>query len=63
VLVRELSANEIDSEGRVETDRVSFDELATASLRRCAERWSEEKPTSSVGVQAVARFSALPGLV
>ncbi|MDT4991243.1 MAG: hypothetical protein QOH97_1135 [Actinoplanes sp.] len=63
VLIRELSANEIDSEGRVEKDRVSFDELATASLRRCAERWSEEKPTSSVGVQAVARFSALPGLV
>jgi hypothetical protein len=63
VLIRELSANEIDSEGRVEKDRVSFDELATASLRRCAERWGEEQPTSSVGTAAVARFGALPGLV
>ena len=63
VLIRELSANEIDSEGRVEKDRVSFDELATASLRRCAERWGEEQPTSSVGSAAVARFGALPGLV
>jgi hypothetical protein len=63
VLIRELSANEIDAEGRVEKDRVSFDELATASLRRCAERWGEEQPTSSVGTAAVARFGALPGLV
>jgi hypothetical protein len=62
VLIRELSANEIDDHGRVDADRISFDELAVASLRRCAERWSEQEPASVVGPAAVGRFGSLPGI-
>ncbi|MEU7906149.1 hypothetical protein [Actinoplanes sp. NPDC049118] len=62
VLIRELSANEIDADGRVDRDRVSFDDLATASLRRCAERWADTQPQSRVGSAALSRFGALPGL-
>nr|WP_130513588.1 hypothetical protein [Krasilnikovia cinnamomea] len=62
VLIRELSANEIDADGRVDRDRVSFDELATASLRRCVERWADTQPQSRVGPAARGRFGALPGL-
>ncbi|OJF12033.1 hypothetical protein [Couchioplanes caeruleus] len=63
ILLRELAANEIDADGRVATDRASLDELAAASLRRCAERWAASEPGSRVGPSAVLRFGALPGLL
>jgi hypothetical protein len=62
LLLRELAANEIDDSGRVAADPLSLDELATASLRRCAERWAETAPSTAVGEAALARFGALPGL-
>jgi hypothetical protein len=63
VLIRELTADEIGSDGRVSNDRVSFDELATRSLTRYAESWSGTEPVARVGGASVDRFGALPGLV
>ena len=62
ILLRELAANEIDPNGRVDTDRASFDELARASLQRCWERWADSASDSHVGRAAISRFGALPGL-
>jgi hypothetical protein len=63
LFMRELAANEIDASGQVAEDRRSLDDLAVASLRRCAERWAEAAPSSALGEAAVARFGALPGLL
>ncbi len=63
LLLRELASDEIATDGRVDVDRVSFDELATVSLRRCVERWSENGQQSRVGTSARSRFGALPGLL
>jgi hypothetical protein len=63
VLIRELSPDEIDADGRVDAERVSFDDLATASLRRCAERWADTQPQTRVGAAVLTRLNAVPGLV
>ncbi|WP_344863407.1 hypothetical protein [Amycolatopsis ultiminotia] len=66
VLLRELTASEIDEHGRVATDRVSLDELAMTSLRRTLETWAEageDLARTVVDEQAAERFGALPGLV
>ena len=63
VLIRELTADEIGSDGRVRNDRVSYDELATRSLERYAESCAANVPVGRVGAASVARFGALPGLV
>ncbi|RJQ85880.1 hypothetical protein D5S19_12685 [Amycolatopsis panacis] len=65
VLLRELTASEIDDSGRVAGDRASLDELAMNSLRRTLETWAEagEEPARTVmDKQAAERFGALPGL-
>jgi hypothetical protein len=63
VLLRELSANEIDSNGRIDVNRISLDDLARTSLRRCIEQWENSDPRSRTGTAALSRFGALPGLV
>jgi len=63
VLIRELTSDEIDSDGRVRNDRVSFDELAVRSLERYRESRDADAPSARVGAAAVLRFGALPGLV
>ncbi|HEX3783011.1 MAG TPA: hypothetical protein VHX38_25375 [Pseudonocardiaceae bacterium] len=63
LMLRELAAGEIDSDGRVDPSRVSLDELATNTLLRQVERWAAEKPQRRIDVLGVQRFDALPGLV
>jgi len=63
VLMREIGTNEIDSEGRVDQNRMSLDELAGASLRRSMERWAGEPGRTRIGRAASDRFGLLPGLV
>jgi hypothetical protein len=62
ILMRELAESEIDAEGRVDANRISLDELAMKSLRRCAERWAQAQPKQRVPSVAADRFQALPGL-
>jgi hypothetical protein len=62
ILLRELAADEIDADGRVDDNRTSFDELAVASLRRGAERWAGITPAGRIGVRSAARFGVLPGM-
>ncbi|WP_020660764.1 hypothetical protein [Amycolatopsis benzoatilytica] len=65
VLLRELTASEIDETGRVAGDRAALDELAMTSLRRTLETWAEagdEADRTVLDEQAAERFGALPGL-
>jgi hypothetical protein len=63
ILMRELAADEIDAQGRVDNTRASFDELAVASLRGVVERWTHATPVGRIGSAAAPRFGALPGMV
>ncbi|MFB9925919.1 hypothetical protein ACFORO_12930 [Amycolatopsis halotolerans] len=65
VLLRELTASEIDETGRVANDRASLDELAMNSLRQKLETWAEageDLVRTVMDEQAAERFGALPGL-
>ncbi|MER6877684.1 hypothetical protein ABT279_46810, partial [Amycolatopsis sp. NPDC000673] len=65
VLLRELTASEIDETGRVANDRASLDELAMNSLRQTLETWAEageDLVRTVMDEQAAERFGALPGL-
>lgn len=62
ILMRELASSEIDADGRVDSDRISLDELAMTSLRRCAERWAEAEPGKRIAPASAGRFQQLPGL-
>jgi hypothetical protein len=62
ILMREIGANEIGDDGRVDPDRVSLDELAVTSLRRSVERWAGTEPKRRVGPGSAGRFGVLPGL-
>jgi hypothetical protein len=59
ILLRELSAGEIDASGRVDSGPVSLDDVATSSLDGQLERW---QPAPRVPEAAAGRFGALPGL-
>ncbi|MDX8149471.1 hypothetical protein SK854_45625 [Lentzea sp. BCCO 10_0061] len=61
ILLRELTAAEIGADGRVDRNRVSFDELALNSLRRQFEKWADGVPIQ-LNPAAADRFGALPGL-
>ncbi|TDC54793.1 hypothetical protein E1258_23480 [Micromonospora sp. KC207] len=63
ILLREIGANEIDDDGRVDRKRSSLDELAVTSLRRSLDRWAGADPRRRIGAASVSRFGALPGLV
>ncbi|MFC0547898.1 hypothetical protein [Kutzneria chonburiensis] len=64
VLLRELTTGEVDDDGRVATDRVALDELATTALDRELERWAGQDPAGSeLDDRAAGRFGAFPGLV
>ncbi|WP_431910238.1 hypothetical protein [Micromonospora carbonacea] len=63
LMMRELGANEIDPDGRVDPHRLSLDELALTTLRRGVDRWAGAEPATRVGPGAAGRFAALPGLV
>ncbi|MGY4681225.1 hypothetical protein ACWIGG_05580 [Micromonospora aurantiaca (nom. illeg.)] len=62
VLLREIGANEIDDTGRVDSNRVSLDELAITSLRRSVDRWATAEPRVRIGAAARGRLRVLPGL-
>ncbi|WP_213453730.1 hypothetical protein [Rhizomonospora bruguierae] len=62
ILLREIGANEIDDDGRVDPDRVSLDELAVTSLRRSVERWDRAEGRRRIGPASGTRFAILPGL-
>ncbi|OAP21892.1 MULTISPECIES: hypothetical protein [Amycolatopsis] len=65
VLLRELTASEIDETGRVANDRASLDELAMNSLRQTVRTWAEageDLARTVMDEQAAERFGALPGL-
>ena len=63
VLLREIGANEIDDDGRVDQNRVSLDELAVTSLRRSLDRWAGVDARHRIGTASAGRFGVLPGLV
>ncbi|MEV0327415.1 hypothetical protein AB0H63_13340 [Micromonospora echinospora] len=63
ILLREIGANEIDDDGRVDQKRSSLDELAVTSLRRSLDRWAGADPRTRIGTASATRFGALPGLV
>jgi hypothetical protein len=63
VLLRELTASEVDETGKVASDRISLDELALVSLRRELEVWAEAEGRRPMDKKAAQRFTALPGLV
>lgn len=62
ILMREIGSNEVDQDGRVDSGRVSLDELAVTSLRRSLERWADAEPRRRIGSDALGRFGVLPGL-
>ncbi|MFD9733130.1 hypothetical protein [Umezawaea sp. NPDC059074] len=62
ILLRELTAVEIDADGRVDQNRISLDELALNSLRRQLEQWADGSPSVQVNPASAERFGALPGL-
>ncbi|MEV6712780.1 hypothetical protein AB0M48_12160 [Lentzea sp. NPDC051208] len=62
ILLRELTAVEIDAEGRVDPNRISLDELALSSLHRQVERWRSGTPAVQLNRAFADRFGALPGL-
>ncbi|WP_409179306.1 hypothetical protein F9C11_22365 [Amycolatopsis sp. VS8301801F10] len=65
VLLRELTASEIDETGRVANDRAALDELAVDSLRQTLRTWAEageDLVRTVMDEQAAERFGALPGL-
>lgn len=62
ILLRELTAVEIDADGRVDQNRISLDELALNSLRRQLEQWADGSPSVQVNAASAERFGALPGL-
>ncbi|SDP42065.1 hypothetical protein [Lentzea jiangxiensis] len=62
ILLRELTAVEIDAEGRVDPNRISLDELALNSLHRQVERWRSSSPSVQLNRAFADRFGALPGL-
>ncbi|GAA2491364.1 hypothetical protein [Winogradskya humida] len=62
ILMREIGANEIGDDGRVDPNRVSLDELAVTSLRRSVERWASAEPKRRIGAGSTGRFGVLPGL-
>ncbi|MET9633969.1 hypothetical protein ABZX92_41605 [Lentzea sp. NPDC006480] len=62
ILLRELTAVEIGTDGRVDPNRISLDELALNSLRRQAEQWTDGALPVQVDPAAADRFGALPGL-
>jgi hypothetical protein len=62
VLVREISATEIDAEGRIDPDRTSLDELAVTAIDRSLDRWAGDPGRRRIGPAARARFDVLPGL-
>jgi hypothetical protein len=63
ILLRELTASEVDESGRVDPNRISLDELALISLRRELEVWAESDERRPIDPGAATRFSVLPGLV
>lgn len=62
IMMREIGANEIGQDGRVDPNRVSLDELAVTSLRRSLERWAGAEPKRRTGAGSAGRFGVLPGL-
>jgi hypothetical protein len=62
ILMRELTAVEIDPDGRVDPNRISLDELALNSLRRQVEQWAGGAPQVQVNPASADRFGVLPGL-
>ncbi|GID32224.1 hypothetical protein [Paractinoplanes brasiliensis] len=61
ILLREIGANEIDEEGRVDRHFASLDELAVTGMHRSLERWSQS-PAKRAAPAEQRRFRALPGL-
>ncbi|WAL66535.1 hypothetical protein ORV05_01570 [Amycolatopsis cynarae] len=63
IVLRELSPSEIDTEGRVDPNRVSLDKFTKASLEKAADRWARSQARERVPSTRTARFRHLPGLV
>ncbi|MCM4083577.1 hypothetical protein [Paractinoplanes hotanensis] len=62
ILLREIGANEIDADGRVDRNRAPLDELAVTSMHRSLERWAQSPPRKRATPAEHGRFSVLPGL-
>jgi hypothetical protein len=63
VLLRELSAHEIGSDGRVELGRVPLDEVALTGLEQKAAAWQAEESSENLPAGYEYRFGNPPGLI
>jgi hypothetical protein len=63
VLLRELSANEIAPDGRVDLDRVPLDEVALTGLEQVGAAWRETQPAEELPAGYEYRFGNPPGLI
>jgi hypothetical protein len=63
VLLRELSAHEIGSDGRVELGRVPLDEVALTGLEHRAAAWRAEGSSEDLPAGYEYRFGNPPGLI
>jgi hypothetical protein len=63
VLLRELSAHEIASDGRVELGRVPLDEVALTGLEQKAAAWRAEGLSEDLPAGYEYRFGNPPGLI
>jgi hypothetical protein len=62
LLMRELTAAEVDENGQVDPARVSLDELALNSLRRELEKWADATQVRRTDRRSAPRLRSLPGL-
>jgi hypothetical protein len=63
VLLRELSATEVEADGRVELDRVPLDEIALTGLEQAAAAWRKAEPDGELPGGYEHRFGNPPGLI
>jgi hypothetical protein len=63
VLLRELTAAEVDETGRVDAKSTSLDELAATSLRQEKQRWEADGASPRGTESPVGPLTVLPGLV
>jgi hypothetical protein len=63
VLLRELSASEIDADGQVEAGRVALDEIALNGLERVSVSWRQAAAGEELPARYSRRFTSPPGLI
>jgi hypothetical protein len=63
VLLRELSAAEVDPDGQVRAERAPLDEIALTGLERASDAWQRAAPGEELPAGYAHRFASPPGLI